>query len=144
MPSGGLEQRPQMLGARPANGCEIRQTRMFVEIVDRAMERPPKLIDHRDRAQAVAAQIEEIVLAGDEAARQVLRPHLRDRARSMPSRGCGPLEAAARQLRGKPALRSATSPQQRRPIHLAGDIHRDGRYADHGRRQHVRRQRGRR
>jgi flagellar biosynthesis/type III secretory pathway protein FliH len=51
---------------------------MFIKIVDVAVQRAPKVIDHRDGSQAIASEVEEVVLAAYERAFQVLRPHLRD------------------------------------------------------------------
>src|ERR1035438_1950710 len=67
-----------MLGPRPASAGEIGQSGMLVEIVDSAVDRAPKLIDRGDGPQAVAPQVEEIVLAGDGRVFEAVRPYLRD------------------------------------------------------------------
>ena len=67
-----------MLGALPACPREVRQPRMFVEIVDVAMQGAPQLIDYGDGSQAVTPEVEEVVLAGNEVAFQVGCPHFGD------------------------------------------------------------------
>src|ERR1022692_2539426 len=124
-----------MLGPRPASAGEIRQAGMLVEIVDGAVDRAPKLIDRGDGPQAVAPEVEEIVLAGDGLAFEAVRPYLRDALfHALAGLGAPTVDAARFGGVGSPLGNHA---QQRRPIHLAGGVHRDGRHPEHGRGQHA-------
>src|ERR1022692_3713067 len=91
---------------------------MLVEIVDGAVDRAPKLIDRGNGPQAVAPEVEEIVLAGDGRAFQALRPHLRDALFHPVARLSAPTVDAARF--GGVGFPLGNHAQQRRSIHLAG------------------------
>jgi hypothetical protein len=89
---------------------------MFVKIVDGAVNRASKLIDHGDRQQAVASEIEEIIAADDASVSQVLCPNLCDARWSK----CSSLLCAAARLVPRSSAIRARAARSTLPAVLTG------------------------